>query len=200
MRLYSNSTLNHLATENSQVVCGLGVETGTDHAPLLLDIDGHCRTSEHMSCDPTEMDTEKSSQALTVGSNDIKTDLIVSTNFKKKMATPDAQSFDADSFKKSFLFPKLNVTKKKNLPKERLPTVITSEAWKEIEQKKLLEKERLEAEKDARKVEREQKKILAAQLKVEKEMAKEKKKMEKAEKAEKDAKKKKRVGSKKKKL
>lgn len=90
---------------------------------------------------------------------------------------------DEDSFRKSFLIPKMNAskTKKKNL-KQRQSTVITSEAWKRSEHEKLEEKQRLEAAKEARKVQREEKKMLKAQLKVEKKMEVERKKIVKAEK------------------
>lgn len=112
------------------------------------------------------------------------------------VAVPHTKPFDKEAFKKAFLMPQLNSNKKKKLaPKEKRSTVITSEAWRQSEQKKLEEKQRLEAAKVARKLEREEKKIIAAQVKVEKEIARESKKIEKARK---DADKKlKKVGQKK---
>lgn len=101
----------------------------------------------------------------------------------KKLNLPLLLTFDENAFKKSFLIPQLNASKKKkNLPKEKQSTVITSEAWRESELKKLEEKQRLDDEKAARKIQREQNKVLAAQMKFDKEKAKEKKKQEKEEK------------------
>lgn len=100
----------------------------------------------------------------------------------KPLMSISYEQFDENAFKKSFLMPQLNVSKtKKKHPKGKQSTVITSEAWKESEKKKLEEKQRLEAEKEGRKQEREQKKIMAAQVKAEKAVAREKKKIEKAE-------------------
>lgn len=99
------------------------------------------------------------------------------------VAVPSTKPFDKEAFKKAFLMPQLNPSKKKKLaPKEKRSTVITSEAWRQSEHKKLEEKNRLEAAKVARKLEREEKKIIAAQVKVEKEIAREKRKIEKGQK------------------
>lgn len=90
--------------------------------------------------------------------------------------------FDKELFRKSFPLPEVKANKKKSVPTEKRSTVITSEAWKEVEKKKLEEKIRAEAEKIERKMEREKKKVLAAQVKAEKELIKERKRKEKAEK------------------
>lgn len=104
------------------------------------------------------------------------------TKPKQQTYASHTEPFDEAAFKKSFLIPKLDVSKKKKkvYKMERQSTVITSEAWKEMEKKKLEEKERLEAEKVARKIEREQKRVMDAQVKAEKKAARENKKIEKA--------------------
>lgn len=144
---------------------------------------------------PMDMEIDDPQCSVTAAGEVTKNDLVLSNEIiKQQMPISNAEPFDEDAFKKSFLLPKFTVgNKKKKLPKEKQSTVITSEAWKENEKKKLEEKGRKEAEKGVRKLDREQKKILASQAKAEKELAKEKKKNEKAEK---ETEKKKRVSKK----
>lgn len=62
-------------------------------------------------------------------------------------------------FKKSLFWPNVcDKTTKTRKPKEKLPAVATSEAWKTFQLKKQLEKEKLELEKQERKRKREDKK------------------------------------------
>ncbi|XP_037047986.1 uncharacterized protein LOC119082540 [Bradysia coprophila] len=190
-----------MVIQNSAIGCDrsmkLNMESIFDQKPLEIDVSGQGQSQIPMSDDPKEMSIDDNSLIEMNIEDDKNTKAdptILTKHIQSKMA--DTQSFDEVAFKKSFVVPKPKESKKKkNVQKERVSTVITSEAWKESEQKKLREKQRVEAEKEARKIERERKKILAAELKVEKEIAKEKKKIEKAEK---DAQKKKtRKGTKK---
>lgn len=87
------------------------------------------------------------------------------------------KAFCPNAFKKAFFWPATNeLGAKKKPPKEKIPTVLTSEQWREIQRTKIEEKQRLEEAKQARKIERAAKKLENEQKAKERQQMRESKK------------------------